>query len=496
MFKKVLIANRGEIAVRIAKTLQEMGIKVVAIYSNPDSESRHLLFCDEAYPLHGTTPAETYLHIEKILDIAQKANVDAIHPGYGFLSENPLFAKACQEVGIVFIGPSAEAIEALGDKLEAKKMAQKAGVPIVPEIEWNESLSPKRIQEKIGFPVLIKAVAGGGGKGVRLVEKEDALLPAIKAAKHEAQSAFGDDRIFLEKFLVKPRHIEFQIFGDLHGNYVHLFERECSIQRRYQKIVEESPSPALSPKLRAQMGEAAIKCAQSAGYANAGTVEFLVDQSGNFYFLEMNTRLQVEHPVTEMVVHHDLVRAQILVAQGEKLPFHQEKLKQNGHAFECRIYAEDPMRNFLPSIGTLEVFEPPEGPNIRLDTGVAKGSKITVDYDPLLAKLITWGEERSQSLHKMLWALKHFVVLGVTTNISFLQKLFLHPAFQKGELHTQFLSQHTFYQKEAFLPEPEEAWIAAALVFRALKTKANAKAFTHIQKKEDPWDKLGAWRMV
>jgi acetyl-CoA carboxylase biotin carboxylase subunit len=492
MFKKVLIANRGEIAVRTAKTLREMGIKAAAVYSKPDQDSRHLYFADEAYPLDGTAPSETYLKIDKILTIAKKAKVDAIHPGYGFLSENPIFAKACQDERIVFIGPSAKAIQALGNKLSAKTLAEKAGVPVVPEMVWDEKTPLKLLREKIGYPLLIKAAAGGGGKGMRLVQKEEEFLSAAQAARHEAESAFGDGKIFIEKFLLKPRHVEFQIFGDLHGNMVHLFERECSIQRRYQKIVEESPCVPLSPELRSRMGNSAVKVAKSADYGNAGTVEFLVDQSGNFYFLEMNTRLQVEHPVTEMVVRRDLVRLQIQVAGGEKLPFQQEDLNQDGHAFECRIYAEDPFHGFLPSTGTLELFEPPEGPNIRVDTGVAKDSKITVDYDPMLAKLIVWGNNRSESLQKMLCALRHFAILGVSTNIEFLQTLFEHPSFQKGNLHTQFLSEHPIHAKEKTVPE--EAWISAVLSLSAAKKSPSAKETS--LKKLSPWDSIGSWRMV
>ncbi|MBK8268312.1 MAG: ATP-grasp domain-containing protein, partial [Planctomycetes bacterium] len=357
MFKKILIANRGEIAVRIAQTVQELGITAVGVFSEPDRRAVHVSSMDEAYALEGSTSAESYLRIEKIIDIARKHGVDAIHPGFGFLSENEDFAQACADARITFIGPRPDVIRDMGDKIIAKEKFKAAGVPVVPgwSGEGNVSLDElKKIAAGVGYPVLIKAAAGGGGKGMRVVKAESDLQGALEAAQREANAAFGDARVFIEKYITRPRHIEFQIFGDSHGNVVHLFERECSIQRRHQKIVEESPSTALSDELRAKMGEAAVRAAKAIGYTNAGTVEFIVDESGSFYFLEVNTRLQVEHPVTEMVVGRDLVRAQIAVAAGEKLPFEQEQLRQTGHALEVRIYAEDASRNFMPSTGRIE----------------------------------------------------------------------------------------------------------------------------------------------
>ena len=376
MFRKVLIANRGEIAVRIAQSLQQMGITAAAIYSEADAHSLHARSADEAYALGGKTSAESYLRIDKIIDVAKAHGVDAIHPGYGFLSENADFAQACADARITFIGPSPQVIHDMGDKIIAKQSFIAAGVPVVPGWSGPEDAGVEMIRgqaAKIGYPVLIKAAAGGGGKGMRVVQTEKDLATSLDAARREAQAAFGDGRIFLEKYISRPRHVEFQIFGDGRGNVVHLFERECSIQRRHQKIIEESPSPALTPQLRQKMGEAAVRAARTIGYTNAGTVEFMLDDAGNFYFLEVNTRLQVEHPVTEMITHQDLVRAQVLVAAGEELPFTQDELRQEGHAIECRIYAEDPARGFLPSTGTLAHYLPPIWANIRVDSGVSEG---------------------------------------------------------------------------------------------------------------------------
>ncbi len=506
-FKKVLIANRGEIAVRVSQTLQEMGIKVIALYSDADKNALHVRMADEAYHLPGNTAAETYLQAEKILSIAKKAKADAIHPGYGFLSENAGFATACAKAGITFIGPSPEAIESMGDKIIAKSIMTKAGVPVVPG--WAGDINADDIDasfntlsqeaESIGYPLLVKAAAGGGGKGMRLVNEAKDLKGALEAAAREAKNAFGDNRIFLEKYITRPRHVEFQIFGDEHGNVVHLFERECSIQRRHQKIIEESPSPALDsklrPKLREKMGQAAINAAKAINYTNAGTVEFILAEDGSFYFLEVNTRLQVEHPVTEMVTHLDLVQAQIAVAQGEELPFSQGDLRQEGHAIECRIYAEDASRNFMPSIGRLAHYHPPDGPDIRVDSGVESGSEVSIHYDPMLSKLIVWGENREKAINKAKWALNHFPILGVTTNTCFLRDVISHPAFESGNIHTHFLDEHEITSQA---PEeiPDEALIVGALVLSNgnLSKKSSATGAKIGYDAENPWQKANAWR--
>jgi len=492
MFRKVLIANRGEIAVRIAGTLQQMGITAVAIYSEPDARALHVRAADEAYALGGKTSAESYLRIEKIIEIARARGIDAIHPGYGFLSENEDFAQACADAGITFIGPSPQVIREMGDKIVAKEKFVAAGVPVVPG--WSGSLdagvdSIRPHAQKIGYPVLIKAAAGGGGKGMRVVRSEKDLASSLEVAQREARAAFGDGRIFLEKYIDRPRHIEFQIFGDTRGNVVHLFERECSIQRRHQKIIEESPSPAMTPELRKKMGDAAVRAAKAIGYTNAGTVEFMLDEAGQFYFLEVNTRLQVEHPVTEMITQHDLVRAQVLVAAGEELPFSQDELARHGHAIECRIYAEDAQRGFLPSTGTLAHYVPPIGANIRVDSGVGEGSEVSSYYDPMLAKLIVWGSDRAEAITKMDWALSHYVVLGVTTSIPFLRAVISHPEFAAGRLHTQFLEQNAIRTEAC---EPGHALIAAALVLQ--NGRATTSRIEHA-KADGPWQSVGAWRV-
>jgi 3-methylcrotonyl-CoA carboxylase alpha subunit len=497
MFKKILIANRGEIAVRVAQTVQEMGILAATVYSDPDRSAQHVLAVDEAYALEGKTAAETYLRGEKIIAIARGKQVDAIHPGYGFLSENAGFAQACGNAGITFIGPSPEVIRATGNKIAAKKTLAAAGVPVVPGWTGTGKEDSARFQaeaSRIGYPLLIKAASGGGGKGMRLVREERELLHAVESAQREAGAAFGDSEVFLEKFLERPRHVEFQIFGDSHGNVVHLFERECSIQRRHQKILEETPSPALNPQLRARMGEAAVRAARAVHYTNAGTVEFLVDSNGEFYFLEINTRLQVEHPVTELTTGHDLVRAQILVAAGESLPFSQETLRQDGHAIEVRICAEDASRDFMPSTGTIAVFEPPVGPSIRVDSGVVKNSEVSVYYDPMLAKLIVKGRDRNEAMEKLSWALSRFAVLGVTTNISFLRALIAHPEFRAGKLHTQFLQEHSIAAQNR--GASREAIVAAALAIQQVPRSDTGRTTNnngHREMLAGPWQ-AGGWR--
>lgn len=494
MFHTVLIANRGEIAVRIAQTLQQMGIRAVGVFSDPDRRAPHVRACDEAYPLTGSTSAETYLRGEKIIDIARQHGVDAIHPGYGFLSENAGFARACADAGLVFIGPSPETIRDMGDKIIAKERFAAAGVPVVPGWAGDADADAAEIAvqaEAVGYPVLIKAAAGGGGKGMRVVHKTAELPAALEAAQREAQAAFGDSRVFIEKYIARPRHVEVQIFGDTHGHVVHLFERECSIQRRHQKIIEESPSPALTPELRERMCQAAVTAAKAIGYVNAGTVEFMLDDAGNFYFLEVNTRLQVEHPVTELVTHRDLVRAQVWVAAGKPLPFRQEELRQDGWAVECRVYAEDAARNFLPSIGRIGRYVAPCGPGIRVDSGIDEGGEVTVHYDPMLAKVITVGRDRNDALQRMDWALSRYVILGVTTNIDFLRRVIGQTRFQAGRIHTHFLEENPNAMDDGGVPD--EAIAAAALIGRK-RGGASAAATAAVQAANDPWQTIGAWR--
>ena len=496
MFKKVLIANRGEIAVRIIKACQEMGIKTVAVYSEADRHSPHVELADESIDLGEPTPSESYLNIPKIIKSAMSIKAEAIHPGYGFLAENPDFAKACGDSGITFIGPTPEVIRLMGDKIEAKKTILQAKVPVIPGYHGVKQDLPTLLKEgeKIGFPLLVKATAGGGGKGMRIVHSQDELEQSIESAKREAKSAFGNDSVFLEQYIDKPRHIEFQILADQHGNVIHLFERECSIQRRHQKIIEETPSPALTPSLRETMGKAAVAAAKTVGYTNAGTIEFMVDGKKNFYFMEMNTRLQVEHPITEATTGIDLVKWQLRIASGMPLTLKQSDITQRGHALECRIYAEDPSNGFLPSIGTLEKVEIPLGPNIRNDTGVETEFSVTPYYDPMLAKLTVSSENRNESIEKMLWALSHYVVLGVTTNISFLKKVLEHPEFVKGNITTHFIDDHFkewLVTKEGL---PLDALIALA-VYDSLHTQRQELVRYKEADPHSPWQHVGRWRM-
>jgi len=496
MFRKVLIANRGEIAVRVSQTLQEMGITAVAVHSEPDRNALHVRRADEAYQLDGKTSAETYLRGDKIIAIAKSHGVDAIHPGYGFLSENEDFAQACIDAGLVFIGPPPHIAAAMGDKIVAKKTMAAAGVPIVPGWAGEGRVEIDTIRKeaaRIGYPVLIKAAAGGGGKGMRVVNQESELAAALESAQREAGNAFGDARVFLEKYITEARHVEIQIFGDHHGNAVHLFERECSIQRRHQKIIEESPCVGLTPAVRAKMGEAGVRAAKAMGYANAGTVEFMLTDSGEFYFLEVNTRLQVEHPVTEMVVGRDLVRVQVQVAAGEKLPFEQDQLTQTGHALECRIYAEDASRGFLPSIGRIVHYVQPSGPGLRVDSGVIAGSEVSVYYDPMLAKLIAWARTRDEAIDKMAWALRRYVVMGVTTNIEFLRNVVLHPEFRAGRTTTRFLDHHPI-QADTGSPDSNAALIAAALSARAGTQRLSGSTAAVAASTDSPWTTAAGWR--
>ncbi|MGA7556758.1 MAG: acetyl-CoA carboxylase biotin carboxylase subunit [Candidatus Acidiferrales bacterium] len=441
MFKKILIANRGEIAVRIVSACRELGVRSVAVYSDADRAALHVRLADEAYPIGPAPSSESYLVIEKILGVARYAHCDAIHPGYGFLAENPALPRACRDANIAFIGPSAKAMEQLGSKTAARRIANAAGAPTVPG-----TLDPitdigelAAIARKIGFPVILKAVAGGGGKGMRSVERQNDLASAWRDASSEAQNAFGDGRMYLEKYLERPRHIEIQILADQHGHTVYLGERECSVQRRHQKVIEEAPSPVMTPELRRAMGEAAVKLARAGNYTNAGTVEFLVDAQRNFYFLEMNTRLQVEHPVTEMVTSLDLVKLQMRIASGEPLPFAQEDVTLRGHAIECRIYAEDPDNNFFPSPGKILDYRVPTGPGIRLDDGIYAGWTVPNEYDPMLGKLIAWGQDRGEAMARMKRALGEYYASGIKTNVSLFQRILASSDFQSAAIYTRWL---------------------------------------------------------
>ncbi len=441
--EKVLIANRGEIALRIMRTLKEMGIRTVAVYSDVDVAMPFVRYADEAYPLGGAEARETYLDIGKIVSVAKESGADAVHPGYGFLSENSAFAHEVVKHGMIFIGPGADAIKSMGDKTEARKIVSGFGVPVVPGTKEpiTDLTEARDVAARIGYPILVKAAAGGGGKGMRLVHEESELESSLRGARSEAKSAFGDGRIFIEKYVLGPRHIEFQILADHHGSVVHLFERECSIQRRHQKVVEETPSMALTPQLRMEMGEAAVNAARACGYTNAGTVEFILGEDGKYYFLEMNTRLQVEHPITELTTGMDIVREQIRIAEGEKLPFTQEEITRRGHSIECRIYAEDVHNNFLPDSGVLKALREPSGNGVRVDSGVEAGSDISVYYDPMIAKLSVWDLRRDQAIEKMLRALNDYLVVGVKTTVPFCAFVMRSESFRSGKYSTHFVDE-------------------------------------------------------
>jgi acetyl-CoA carboxylase, biotin carboxylase subunit len=445
MIKKILVANRGEIAVRIMRSCREMGIPTVAVFSDADRAAMHVRYADEAYHIGPAPSIESYLSIDKIIEAAKKSKADAIHPGYGFLSENASFSERCKQEGIEFIGPDASAIRQMGDKITARKTMIAAGVPVVPGTvdkitDYAEAL--KTIRE-IGLPVMIKASAGGGGKGMRLVKKEEDIESSLSGARSEAKSAFGDDSVYVEKYIESPHHIEFQILADKHGNVVHLFERECSVQRRHQKVIEETPSPLLTPSVRAEMGAHAVAAAKACNYHGAGTIEFIVDDNQNYYFLEMNTRLQVEHPITERVVGVDLVKEMINVSNGLKLPFKQEDLKQSGHAIECRIYAEDPDRNFMPSPGTIRHISEPLGLGVRHDGYVYEGYTIPIYYDPMISKLIVWAKNRDEAISRMRRALHEYKITGVKTSIPFLARIMEAGAFKSGKYNTHFIEENS-----------------------------------------------------
>ncbi|MFN4763357.1 acetyl-CoA carboxylase biotin carboxylase subunit [Gillisia sp. Q332] len=462
--KKILIANRGEIALRVMKTAQKMGIKTVAVFSTADRNAPHVKFADEAVCIGEAPSNESYLLGDKIIEVAKELKVDGIHPGYGFLSENADFAEKVEKNGITWIGPGSKAIRIMGSKLAAKDAVKNFGIPMVPGIDEaiTDVEKAKKIANEIGFPILIKASAGGGGKGMRIVEQEMDLEDQMKRAISEAVSAFGDGAVFIEKYISSPRHIEIQILADTHGNTLHLFERECSIQRRHQKVVEEAPSVVLTEEIRKKMGDAAIKVAQACDYVGAGTVEFLLDENKNFYFLEMNTRLQVEHPVTEFITGIDLVEQQIKVAWGETLAFSQQDLKISGHAVELRIYAEDPLDDFMPSVGTLERYRTPSGEGIRLDDGFEEGMEVPIYYDPMLAKLITYGKSREEAIQLMLKAIKNYEVKGVMTTLPFGKFVFEHEAFRSGNFDTHFVKN--YYSADKLHSEIEEEAKLASLV--------------------------------
>lgn len=498
MFKKILIANRGEIAVRIIKACRELGITSVAVYSEVDRISLHVQMADEAVCLGPAPASESYLHMDKIIEAARKTGAEAIHPGYGFLAENSEFCRRCEEEKIIFIGPNSEALDLVGDKVRSRQTMEKAGIPIIPGMKK----VPKNMSEftsearKIGYPVMIKASAGGGGKGMRIVSSEGDLKPALEAGMREAKSAFGDESIYLEKFIEEPRHVEFQVLADNYGNIVHLFERECSIQRRHQKIIEETPSQALDAALRMKMGETAKKVLKVSGYNNAGTVEFLLDKNRNFYFLEVNARLQVEHPVTELTTGVDLVHQQIHIAVGGRLPFQQDDLEQRGHAIECRIYAEDAANNFLPSAGKILFLKEPKGPGVRHDCGIYTGWDVPIYYDPILAKLIVWAENRDFACQRMISALDDYVILGIKTPIGFLKDIIAHPRFREGTTTTSFIPSYFGDWKEK---ERDKERVRLALLAAAFdgfqRTQPRAGISSRKREEVSPWQTLGKWRL-
>lgn len=491
IFTKILIANRGEIAVRIIKSARKLGIQTVAIYSEVDKESLHVQQADEAYCLGQQELSETYLNINKIIELAVSSGCEAIHPGYGFLAENAEFVAACDKVGIVFIGPHTRAIQLMGNKIESRAFVSKLGIPMTQGITGNAKQLLEKSSE-IPYPILVKAAAGGGGKGMRIVRDPAELEAVLETTSREAKNYFGDGTIFIEKYVEEPRHIEFQILGDNFGHVIHLFERECTIQRRYQKIIEESPSPTLTVEVRKKMGEAAVKISKEIGYNSAGTMEFLVDKDLNFYFLEMNTRIQVEHPVTEMVTGIDLVEEQILIAAGNKLRLSQDKLHQHGHAIECRIYAEDPENGFLPSPGKMSLYHQPTGENIRVDSAIDKATEIHSFFDPMIAKMIVWAEDRESSTNKSISALKEFIIHGIKTNISYLIGMLEHEAFAQNKLSTKFCDEHTDDILEKLKSDKNKCDNLPpiiAFVLHTLNPHSNLPA-------KNIWENIGYWRSI
>jgi len=497
MFGKILIANRGEIAVRVMKTCNEMDIPTVAVYSDADKDALHTLSADESFYLGASEPSESYLNIGKILTAAKQTNADAIHPGYGFLAENADFARECNRRGITFIGPPPDVISSLGDKTTARKIMREGRVPVIPGTTDAAKDLESIINEgdAIGWPVLIKASAGGGGKGMRIVPSREAMEDAFIAASREAASAFGDDSIYLEKLITRARHVEFQILCDSFGNAIHLLERECSIQRRHQKIIEETPSVSLTPELRDRMGSAAVRAAKASGYVNAGTVEFLLEPDGNFYFLEINTRLQVEHPITEMITGIDLVKKQIEIAAGMPLSIKQPDIAGKGHAIECRVYGEDPEHSFFPSAGKIQFLKEPTGPGIRCDSGVCTGFTVPVEYDPILAKLTAHAETRQDAINRMVKALSGFPVLGIKTNIHFLMDILTSGSFHSGQTYTDVIeSEFSDWSPEKGRSETDERTALLAFIADDLLPKHQMAASTE-DKPPEPWQTLGNWRI-
>jgi acetyl-CoA carboxylase biotin carboxylase subunit len=495
VFRKVLIANRGEIAVRVMRTCREMGIRTVAVYSEADRKSLHVRYADEARAIGPAPSSESYLRIDRILDAAQKSGAEAIHPGYGFLAENPEFARACAEARLVFIGPPVAAMELMGSKTASRRALLEARLPVVPgaDRDLNSYDEVEGRAREIGFPVMLKASAGGGGKGLRLVNSPEELPSAYRDARSEAENAFGDPSVYLEKYLERPRHIEIQILGDQHGNLIHLGERECSMQRRHQKVIEECPSPLVDEAMRERMGETAVRIGRLAGYFNAGTVEFLVDRDRDFYFLEMNTRLQVEHPITETVVGLDLVREQLRIAAGEKLRWRQEDVRLRGAAIECRIYAEDPSNNFFPSPGRIERLQTPRGPWIRSDSGVYEGWTVPLEYDPLLAKLVAWGADREEAVARMRRALGEYEILGIRTSVTFFRRVFEHPDFLAGRLDTEWIDRALaagLMGEEKLDAEAERVAVIAALL-SARRSAVNHASNSADSRAESAWKRAG-----
>jgi acetyl-CoA carboxylase, biotin carboxylase subunit len=475
MLKKVLIANRGEIAVRVTRTLHEMGIAAVAVYSEADREALHVRLADEAYPIGPAPAAESYLRIDKLVDVMKRAGCDGLHPGYGFLSENPALPEACEREGITFIGPPASAMRAMGSKTAARAKMAEAGVPIVPGGAADTVEEAKATAARIGYPVMLKATAGGGGKGMRLVHKEEELAGALERARSEAKKAFGDETVYIEKAILRPRHVEIQVLGDRAGNVVHLFERDCSIQRRHQKVVEETPCPAIDEAIVRRMGEVAVQGAKAVGYFSAGTFEFLLGEDKSFYFLEMNTRLQVEHPITELITGFDLVREMVRVAAGEPLGFDQASVTRRGAAIECRIYAEDPASGFLPSPGVIKHLRTPSGPGVRDDGGAYSGCTISANYDPLISKLCVWAPDRARAVARMRRALAEYVVSGIRTNLSFHERLFEHPEFVAGRYDTGYIDRHRDDLLSGSRVAPEDKAVLAAAIAIAAHRSENAR---------------------
>jgi acetyl-CoA carboxylase biotin carboxylase subunit len=494
MFKKILIANRGEIAVRIIRTCREMGIYTVAVYSEVDAAAAHVLEADEAVLLGKSEPSESYLNIDRIIAVATSTGAEAIHPGYGFLAENSGFAESCETAGIPFIGPPSSVLRDLGNKTVARRIMKSAAVPVIPGmLKATQDLSLLcQEAEQIGYPVMVKAAAGGGGKGMRIIFDQKTMEESCISAMSEAEKAFGDGSLYLEKHMEAPRHVEFQMLADHHGNVVHLFERECSIQRRYQKIIEETPSPAMTPKLRNEMGKVAVSAIKASGYTNAGTVEFLLDQSGQFYFLEVNARLQVEHPITEMTTGIDCVRQQLEIAAGNPLTFTQEDITHRGHAIECRIYAEDPEANFFPSPGGVTLYREPAGPGIRNDSGIYEGFEVPMEYDPILSKLIATAQTREATRRRMIRALKNYVILGIRTTIPFLIDVLSSPEFVKGNTHTGFIDHHfeNWSQSKA-----DEDIARIAYVVEEIASHGRPSATVSEKGWPTPWETLGEWRL-